>query len=134
MADFPSQRTNGRPLRPTDRSYSFGRYPTKPFRALSGAVVRRSFGNRAFEHTLDLQFANVPEDAVALIWDHYHEQQGDSEGFALPSTVLDGMQGAMAARLKQPANVLWHYAEAPTVQDGKAGLSTMSVRLVSELA
>ena len=53
MADFPA-------LKPTARSFQLGEYPIKSYRAMSGAVVRRSFGNKPFGYTLDLEFANVP--------------------------------------------------------------------------
>jgi hypothetical protein len=40
MADFPA-------LKPTARSFQLGEYPIKSYRAMSGAVVRRSFGEIA---------------------------------------------------------------------------------------
>jgi hypothetical protein len=55
MANFPA-------LKPTARSFQLGQYPVKTYRAMSGAVVRRSFGNKAFGYTLDLQFENVTEE------------------------------------------------------------------------
>jgi hypothetical protein len=47
MANFPA-------LKPTARSFQLGQYPVKTYRAMSGAVVRRSFGNKAFGYTLEL--------------------------------------------------------------------------------
>ena len=76
MANFPA-------LKPTARSFQLGQYPVKTYRAMSGAVVRRSFGNKAFGYTLDLQFENVPEAAVNTIIDHYNGQQGGTLGFII---------------------------------------------------
>ena len=67
MADFPA-------LIPTARNFQPGQYPVKAYRAMSGAVLRRSFGSRPFGHTLDLQFDNVPEATVNAIIDHYNTQ------------------------------------------------------------
>jgi len=67
MANFPA-------LKPSARSFQLGQYPVKTYRAMSGAVVRRSFDNKAFSYTLDLEFANVPEATVNTILDGYNGQ------------------------------------------------------------
>jgi hypothetical protein len=95
MANFPA-------LKPTARSFQLGQYPVKTYRAMSGAVVRRSFGNKAFGYTLDLKFENVPEATVNTIIDHYNGQQGGTIGFAI-ATVFAGysvtLQGKSAHTL-----------------------------------
>jgi hypothetical protein len=127
MADFPT-------LKPTARSFQLGQYPVKTYRALSGAVVRRSFGNKPFGDTLELEFANVPEATVNTIIDHYNVQQGGTLGFGLPADdIFAGYGDALQARAINGDNLEWFYAEPPSISSVIKDISTVTVRLVGEM-
>lgn len=126
MADFPA-------LTPTARNFQPGQYPTKTYRALSGAVIRRSFGNRAFGHTLDLQFENVPEATVNAILNHYNTQGGSTLGFALPASVFAGYGSGLRNIMQNPTGIEWIYAEPPSVNSVLRDRSTVTVKLVGEI-
>lgn len=126
MAIFPS-------IRPTGRSYSPGQFPTKVYRGLSGATVKRVFGNRSFGHTIDLQFENISDANTKAILDHYYGQFGNYSRFTLPDDVFSGMSTTLKGVVQAPTNILWEYAEPPQVESVFNGRSTVTVRLIGEL-
>ena len=126
MADFPA-------LTPTARSFQLGQYPVKTYRAMSGATLRRSFGNRAFGHTLDLQFDNVPEATVNTIIDHYNTQGGGTLGCTLPATVFGGYSTDLRNRAQNPTGIEWLYAEPPSVSSVLRDRSSVTVKLIGEI-
>jgi len=126
MADFPA-------LKPTSRSFQLGQYPIKTYRALSGAVVRRSFGNRPFGYTLELEFANVPEATVNSICDHYNGQGGGTLGFTVPKEVFAGYSSTLQGKVRTPAGIEWLYVEPPSVTSVIKDISSVTVRLVGEI-
>lgn len=127
MADFPS-------FTPTARSFELGQYPIKTYRSLSGAVVRRSFGNKPFGYTLKLEFANVPEATVNSIIDHYNGQGGGTVGFAVPTAVFAGYTATLQGKVRTPAGIEWLYASPPNIKSEPCGISSVSVDLVGEIA
>jgi hypothetical protein len=135
MADFPSapSPTSRIRIKPTSRSFSFGEYPIKSYRSISGSVIKRAFGNRAFNYKLQLEFANVSDAIVSAIFDHYHGQGGPLNGFRIPSTLLSGMDSDLTQRIQRPTGVLWFYEAAPEVQSVPPDLSTISLSLIGEL-
>lgn len=126
MADFPA-------ITPTSREFQLGQFPVKTYRALSGAVIRRSFGNKAFGHTLSLQFENVSETVVNAIIDHYNGQGGGTLGFALPAEVFSGYSNDLRSRAQNPAGIEWLYAEPPSIETIRRDRSTITVNLVGEI-
>jgi hypothetical protein len=126
MANFPA-------LKPTARSFQLGQYPVKTYRAMSGAVVRRSFGNKAFGYTLELEFANVSEATVNTIIDHYNGQQGGTLGFIIATAVFAGYTVTLQGKVRNPSGIEWLYAEPPSVSSVIAGISTVTVKLVGEM-
>jgi len=101
---------------------------------MSGAVVRRSFGNKPFGYTLELEFANVPEATVNTIIDHYNGQQGGTLGFGLPADdIFAGHGDALQARAINGDNLEWLYAEPPSVSSVIKDISTVTVKLVGEM-
>jgi hypothetical protein len=100
---------------------------------MSGATLRRSFGNRAFGHTLDLQFDNVPEATVNTIIDHYNTQGGGTIGFALPATVFAGYSTDLRNRAQNPTGIEWLYAEPPSVSSVLRDRSSVTVKLIGEI-
>lgn len=136
MATFPTCTRGGTGrtvIKPTSRSFTFGDYPTKEYRSLSGSVMKRAFGDRAFNYKLQLSFANVNQDVVAAIFDHYHGQGGTLEGFAIPSSLFDGYNDAITSRMRAPERVQWFYESSPEVESSSGGLSTVSISLIGEL-
>lgn len=126
MAIFPS-------IRPTGRSYAPGQFPIKTYRSLTGATVKRIFGNRSFGHSIELQFENIADATTKQILDHYYGQYGSYNRFNLPDTVFSGASSDLKGILQSPTNILWEYAEAPQVESVFNGRSTVTVRLIGEL-
>lgn len=110
-----------------------GEYPVKIYRALSGKTVRRSFGNRPFGFTLELDFENVKEATVQAVINHYNVQQGQTIGFALPNEVFAGLSASTIALIKAPAQTLWFYSEPPTIEAVYRDISSVSVSLIGDL-
>ena len=126
MADFPA-------LTPTARNFQLGQFPVKTYRAMSGVVLRRSFGNKPFGYTLDLEFANVPEATVNLIIDHYNTQGGGTLGFVIPTAVFQGYTSTLQGKVRTAAGIEWLYSEPPSVSSVIKGISSVTVRLVGEI-
>lgn len=126
MAEFPS-------LVPTARKFALGQYPVKTYRALSGATIRRSFGNKPAGYTLDLEFANVSEAIVNLICDHYNGQGGGTEGFVVPAAVFAGYSGTLQGKVRAPAGIEWLYVGPPGISSVIKDISSVTVQLVGEI-
>jgi len=126
MATFPA-------IRPTRRSFTFGEYPVKAYRALSGKTVRRSFGSRPYGHLLELVFEGIDDDIVNQLFDHYNGQQGVTIGFVLPDEVFSGISSTLRAKLRAPASIEWLYAETPVVESIYNERSNVTIKLVGEL-
>lgn len=110
-----------------------GEYPTKIYRALSGKTVRRSFGNRPFGFSLELDYENVPESTVQAIINHYNTQQGQTIGFTVPDEVFAGLSTATISLVKAPVQTLWFYAEAPSIDAVYRNISTVGIKLIADL-
>lgn len=100
---------------------------------MSGAVVRRSFGNKAFGYTLDLEFANIPETTVVTIIDHYNGQQGGTLGFAIATDILAGYSITLQNKTIYASGIEWLYAEPPGISSVIKGISTVTVKLIGEM-
>lgn len=124
-APFPS-------IKPSGRSYKQGAYPTKTYRALSGATVKRSFGNRPTGYQLDLEFKNIDDATVKLILDHYDTTGGGFTRFTVPNELFAGMSDALRGVMQAPTGVKWEYAGAPEVESVFPGRSSVNVTLVGE--
>lgn len=126
MATFPA-------IKPTARNFKLGDYPSRTYRAMSGAIVKRSFGNRATGYTLELEFRNINESDLDRILDHYLGENGTLSGFPLPTAVMAGCDTATSNKVRVPPGIGWFYAEAPDVQSVIKGISTVRVQLIGEL-
>lgn len=135
MATFPSRTSTGTAIRPTARSFSIGEFPVKNYKSLAGTIVKRSFGNRPTNYTLDVEFNAVNEQVLIAIFDHYHGQQGTTTPFDLPSNLFEGYTGQFSALMQSPSvgSGRWYYAEAPQVTSRLNGLSDISVKFISEI-
>jgi len=125
--------------KPSQRNFTFGEYPVKIYRSLSGQTMRRSFGNKAYGATLEVSFENVSEAVLGLIYDHYHAVFGTTNGFELSSNILAGLTTEVADKIKagnknKDKSTLWYYQETPQVQSTFRSLSTIQITFVSELS
>lgn len=127
MARFPA-------LKPTARSFRLGDYPSKTYRALSGYIVKRSFGNRSTGYQLELEFQNINETDLNEILGHYLGEQGTLTSFTLPTSIFAGYTSTTYDQIQAPEDIEWFYAEAPNVQSVIKGISTVRVQLIGELA
>jgi len=126
MAPFPA-------IKPTARSYEPGDYPIQRYRTLSGAVWKRSFGNKRVGASLSLEFANISDDEAAQILAHYDEQGGTFYRFVIPTVLLAGSSAKLQTVLALPPNLLWAYESGVSVKAVFPGVSTVSVRLIGEV-
>lgn len=123
-----------------------GDLPSKVYRAMSGATVRRAFGNKKTGYVMKLQFKNLGDDVsvrggtqktVKEILDHYCEANGTFDSFNLGSGLTQGMGSETANYFRgsavQSPSVSWRYAKPPEVQSVKTGLSNVSVELIGEI-
>jgi hypothetical protein len=127
MATFPS-------ITPTGRSFRPGVYPQKTYRALSGAVVKRTYGNSPYGAQLDLEFDNIPDATVVTLLDHYRSQTAANSRFSLSASVTSGMSSTLAARANASIDGLrWEYANPPEVQTVRPGYNNVRVSLAGEI-
>ncbi len=127
MATFPS-------ITPTGRSFRPGVYPQKTYRALSGAVVKRTYGNSPYGAQLDLEFDNIPDATVVTLLDHYRSQTAANSRFTLSASVTSGMSSTLAARANASIDGLrWEYANPPEVQTVRPGINNVRVSLAGEI-
>ncbi len=127
-------------MKPSARSMTMGDLPSKVYRAMSGATVRRAFGNKKTEYILKLQFQNIGDDTqvrtgsgtVNQILSHYDSADGTFDKFTLPSSIFAGM-GSSSLNYFKGADVSWRYAKPPEIKSVKTGLSNVSVELIGEI-
>jgi hypothetical protein len=125
-AQFPS-------IKPSERSFRPGQYPTKSYRALSGAIVKRAFGNRAYGHELQLSFNNVKDSVTIALVDHYNSTRGGFDRFTLPAELFAGMDASLRTRLQAPTQIKWEYSGPPDIKSVFNGLSSITITLLGEL-
>lgn len=132
MATFPD-------ITPTARSYEPGIYPQRSYRTLSGALVRRTFGNSPYGARLQLEFANISDDQVLTILNHYRNQTSQNKRFkintAATNNALKGISNSSTIDIASgnADNLRWEYTQAPQVRSIRPGLSTVTVSLTGEI-
>ena len=111
---------------------------------MSGVVVRRAFGNRQTNYTLNLEFKNIGDtensqtkpnagNAQDIIL-HYNAAYGSLNSFNLPDLIFEGMKENLQNKIQSPnSEIVWRYAEPPKVVSVRPGISTVTVKLVGEL-
>jgi hypothetical protein len=120
-------------IKPSGRSFKPGQFPTKVYRALSGATVKRSFGNRAFGNELRLEFRAVSDGEVNQFLDHYNATGGGFTRFVLSAAVLAGLNATTQGYLQSTATIRWEYAGPPEITSLRLGRSDVQITLVGEL-
>ncbi len=124
-------------IKPSQRNFKIGAYPTKAYRSLSGATSKRSYGNKSFGYELRLVFENIDDASTLLILKHYNLTSGGFSRFQLPASVFSGMdedlRRLVAEDLPNAApSIRWEYAGPPEVESVISGRSTAQVTLVGE--
>jgi hypothetical protein len=82
---------------------------------------------------MEMEFRNVRDSVVKQILDHYYEQNGSVDRFALSDDSLSGIGEDLKSIVKAPLNISWEYSEPPTVETVFNGISNVTVRLIGEL-
>ena len=120
-------------IKPSERSFRLGQYPVKSYRALSGATVKRAFGNRAYGYELQLSFTNITDTVTSQLIDHYTGTNGGFERFTLPAELFAGMDATLTSKIQSPTQIKWEYTDPPDVQSVISGRSTVKITLAGEL-
>jgi len=121
-------------LLPTSRAFNAGDWPIKTFRAQNGAEVRILYGSNRTGMQLELQYQNITDANADLFLTHYNEVRGTYGTFALPATgAKGGWTGNDSSIDVTGTGNNWRYAEAPTVQAVKPGVSSVTIKLVGVL-
>lgn len=138
------------PFAPSSRQYVDGDWPVKEYNALSGYQLRIVYGSRQTGMRLNLVYQNLRDAEAALFLDHYQQQKGTFAAFqfnapdgpkkgwgagATPAETGKLQQSPIDKYLGTSTRFSnWRYAESPTIQSVKPGISTVTVNLVSVLA
>ena len=117
---------------PSSRSFKLGSFPTKVYRALSGATTKRSFGNKPFSYEIKLSFDNIDDAKVSQLLKHYIDTAGGFSRFLLPPSVFKGMNATLQSYAQASATIRWEYAEPPQVESVKTNISNVQLTLIGE--
>lgn len=120
-------------LTPSDRTYRVGSYPTRVYRAMSGATVKRSFGDKATGYELRLQYKNISDKDATTYVQHYQTTAAGFDRFTLPVSVRAGMSTEAQTELFTLNGISWEYAQPPEIQYVFRDICSMSITLVGEL-
>jgi hypothetical protein len=125
-ATFPS-------IVPTGREFTLGTFPTKTYRALSGATVKRSFGNKPHSYKLALTYQNLRDPDTIELLRHYDNTGGGFARFKLPNGIFAGMADNLQSFIQEPYNIQWEYTGPPVVQSVYRGISNVTIELQGEI-
>lgn len=123
---------------PSQREFSQGQYPTKTYRALSGATVKRSFGNRPSGSKLKLVYQNVSDRVVRQLLRHYENTAGGFLRFNIPGEVWSGIDETVKNIIDPPGStkpdeaLQWEYIGPPMVQSVYRDVSNVTIELQGE--
>ena len=120
-------------IKPTSRAFKLGSFPVKSYRALSGATVKRAFGNRASGYELQLGFDNITDSTTEQLLAHYTGSSGGFDRFTLPADLFAGMTTTLRGYIQAPTSIRWEYAGPPEVESIFTGRSRVSITLIGEL-
>lgn len=120
-------------IKPTTRAFKLGSFPVKTYRAMSGATVKRAFGNRATGYELQLGFDNIADDVTLQLLKHYQDTSGGFERFTLPIRLFAGVSFDLQQYIRTPTSIKWEYAGPPEVESVYTGRSRVSITLLGEL-
>jgi hypothetical protein len=123
-------------LVPSSRRYNPGRYPQGEFRALNGATTTLRYGSRRYDAELELGFQNLSDSNAAVLLALYERTMVSDDWVTFTSA--DGAGGAspeLANYIREVggSGLRWRFAEPPSVDSIKPGLSTVQARFVGRL-
>lgn len=127
--DFPA-------LRPARRTFSFGDWPVKAFKAQNGSEVRVMYGNRRTGMTMTLEWQNLESSDAEKIFDHYVDKQGSYQGWSFGSggsQVRTGWTGTAAVLEAAPTGNVWRYVEPPTLETVMPNVHNVSIKVIAVL-
>lgn len=117
-------------LRPTNREFNPGDWPTKKFNSQSGAEIRILYGTQRTNATLQLGYANVSDTNAQLFLDDYNANFGTLRTFTIPTETRTGWEGT-GASIDAPPGTQWRYESPPSLQSVSPGRSSVTVNLVA---
>jgi hypothetical protein len=119
---------------PTSRRFTAGRRPETRFESQNGATVFVAFGNRQVNATLELTFANLPDNEAAQILDHYQSVLVDDFVVFTKGHGLGGMSETLRNAIPQGDNALrYRYTEPPELTSVYPGVSTVVCKFTGYL-
>jgi len=118
---------------PSGREFTLGQFPTKTYRALSGATVKRSFGNRPNSYRLTLSYQNLRDKDTIELLRHYRDTGGGFDRFKLPNAIFAGMDNNLQGFIDSPYGIRWEYASPPNVQSVYRGISNVTIELQGDI-
>jgi hypothetical protein len=126
---FPTQ------IPPTSRTYRPGKLPETQFKSLNGSVSFVQYGNNFVDAELSMSFANINDDKVLQILQHYSSVVGDDWVTFSPTTGLQGMGADLVANGIETGKELlrWRYKEPPQVQSIYPGISSVQLQFIGVL-
>ena len=122
-------------ISPTSRSYRPGKLPETRFQGLNGAVSFVQYGNSFVDAELTLNFANIDDEKVLVILQHYSSVIDDDWVTFSPSNGLQGMGADLVTNgIETGTKILkWRYQEPPQVQSIYPGISSVQLQFVGVL-
>ena len=120
-------------LVPSSRAFDAGNWPIKTYKAQNGAEVRILYGNSRTNMTLSLQYKNITDANAELFLDHFDEMLGTYSTFVLGDSTggaRSGWTGNREALGAGSQSNRWRYAESPTIDSVKPGISNVSIKLI----
>jgi len=117
-------------LRPTNREFNPGNWPTKTFNSQSGAETRILYGTQRTNAKLQLGYANVSDTNAQLFLDDYNANFGTLRKFTIPAETRTGWEGT-GASIDAPPGTQWRYESPPSVQSISPGRSSVTVNLIA---
>jgi hypothetical protein len=122
-------------ISPTSRSYRPGKLPETVFQAQNGAKSFVSYGQNFVDAELTLNFANINDDKVLEILQHYASVTGNDSVLFSAAQGFQGMDADLVNNGIENGNDLlrWRYSEAPQVQSIYPGVSTVQLQFVGVL-
>jgi len=123
-------------LVPTRRQYSPGAYPQQQFVALNGATTTLRYGNRRYDAELNLAFQNITDANAAKILKIYEDTMVSDDWVTFTSSdVAGGAGSSLAAYIREVggSGLRWRFADPPSVDSVKPGLSSLTVRFIARL-
>jgi len=120
---------------PTSRSYRPGKLPETKFQALNGAVSFVQYGQNFVDAELTLNFANINDDKVLEILQHYSSVVGDDYVRFGRAKGFQGMAIDLLEKGIESGDDLlrWRYKEPPQVQSVYPGISSVQLAFIGVL-